>query len=275
MRFLTACRASALATSLLPHLQPLPRAATARFACSASDGEPGVGAALASIRERVAGAAQSAGRDAAPRLVAVSKTKPTEALREAYDAGQRDFGENYVQELVGKAPQLPTDVSWRFIGKLQSNKAKVLVHGVPSLAVVETLDSTKLANKLQAACDALTPARAEPLGVMVQVNTSPWEGTKSGVPADEAVALARHVVEACPGLRLVGLMTIGAAGDASCFETLRACRAEVAAALGVPPASLELSMGMSGDFEQAIAAGSDSVRVGSSIFGARDYSKKA
>jgi hypothetical protein len=231
-----------------------------------------VPAALAAINSRVAQAATSSERQSTPRLVAVGKTKPVELLREAYDAGHRHFGENYVQELVAKAPCMPDDTAWHFIGRLQSNKAKVLVKGVPSLAVVETLDSTKLADRLQRAVHELQPPRGA-LGVMVQADTSPWEGSKGGVALDDVVGLARHVVEACPSLQLVGLMTIGAPGEARCFEALRDCREQVASALGRPVESLELSMGMSSDFEAAIAAGSDSVRVGSSIFGARDYSK--
>jgi pyridoxal phosphate enzyme (YggS family) len=212
---------------------------------------------------------------AQPRLVAVSKTKPADLLIEAYEAGQRDFGENYVQELIEKAPLLPADTAWRFIGKLQSNKAKALVQGVPGLVAVETLTTTKLADKLQTAAAAAQPPRAAPLEVYVQVDTSPWEGTKNGVGADEAADVAAHVAAKCPALRLAGLMTIGAPGDASCFDALRECRETVAARLGVPPDALELSMGMSGDFEAAARAGSTSVRVGSSIFGARAYPPKA
>ena len=170
---------------------------------------------------------------------------------------------------------MPADTAWRFIGKLQSNKAKTLVKGVPGLVAVETLTSSKLADKLQAAAAALEPPRAAPLDVFVQVDTSPWEGTKNGVGADEAPDLAAHVQANCPALRMAGLMTIGAPGDASCFDSLRSCRDAVAARLDVPPESLELSMGMSGDFEAATLAGSTSVRVGSSIFGARAYPPKA
>ena len=210
-------------------------------------------------------------------MVAVSKTKPVELLLEAYEAGQRDFGESYVQELMEKAQPgvMPADTAWRFIGKLQSNKAKALVKGVPSLVAVETLTSAKLADKLQAAAAALDPPRAAPLEVYVQVDTSPWEGTKNGLRVGEAPDVAAHVQASCPALRMAGLMTIGAPGDASCFDALRTCRDAVAARLGVPPESLELSMGMSGDFEAATLAGSTSVRVGSSIFGARDYPPKA
>jgi len=258
--------------------------------CEAHD----VQQALAAVRRRLAAAA---GEGEEPRLVAVSKTKPVEALREAYDAGVRDFGENYVQELVSKAPQMPSDVRWRFIGKLQSNKAKVLSQArsircarphicsaaharsgpppaqVPNLVAVETVDSLKLATRLDSALRALE--RPEPLAVLVQVNTSPWEGTKGGVLAEEAAELAAAVAADCKSLRVAGLMTIGAAGDTGCFAALAACREAVAARLAVPPESLELSMGMSGDFEEAARSGSTSVRVGSSIFGARDYSKAA
>ena len=206
--------------------------------------------------------------------MAVSKTKPVEMLLEAYAASQRVFGENYVHEIVAKAPQMPRDIQWHYIGNLQSNKAKELVKGVASLSVVETVDSAKLADRLQAAL-AKEPPRASPLGIMIQVNSSPWEGSKGGVLADEVGALAAHVAKACPLLRLVGLMTIGAPGESSCFDTLADCRRSIASDLGLASEdALELSMGMSGDFEVAIGKGSNSVRVGSSIFGARDYPAK-
>ena len=229
---------------------------------------------LADVRERLSTAATAAGRsDAQPRLVAVSKTKPIDMVHEAYAAGQRHFGENYVQELVSKAPQVASDVRWHFIGGLQSNKAKELVKGAGNgLAVVETVDSAKLAEKLNAAVEGLETPRPNPLDVLIQVNTSPWEGSKGGVLVADVLTLAMHIRSTCPRLRLAGLMTIGAPQNTSCFTTLCECRDELAKRLRVPPRSLELSMGMSGDFEAAIAAGSDSVRVGSSIFGQRDYS---
>jgi len=263
---------AAAATSTQPPHLPMRSQLARLLACAPA--ATGISGALGEVQKRLASAADAAEMPA-PRLVAVSKTKPVELLREAYDAGMRDFGENYVQELVSKAPEMPNDVAWRFIGKLQSNKAKLLVHGVPSLAVVETLDSAKLADRLEKAMQELSPLRSEPLGVMVQVNTSPWEGSKGGVLAEEAPALAAHVAAKCPSLRLTGLMTIGAPGKLACFTTLRECREAVAAELGIEAQALELSMGMSGDFEAAIAKGSSSVRVGSSIFGARDYPPKA
>jgi len=208
-----------------------------------------------------------------PRLVAVSKTKPAEAVQEAYEAGQRVFGENYVQEMLDKAPLLPKDIQWHFIGHLQSNKVKAIIEGVPNLTMIETVDSTKLADKLNKAVEA---AKRDPLPVMVQVNTS-GEESKYGVQPADCVPLAAHIVRKCSGLRLAGLMTIGQPDYSSRpenFTCLAQCREAVAKELGLDPGSLELSMGMSGDFEQAIEMGSTNVRVGSTIFGAREYPAK-
>ena len=222
------------------------------------------------------------------RLVAVSKTKPVEMLMECYDAGQRRFGENYVQELIQKAQVMPKDIEWHFIGPLQSNKAALLVKQVgASLAVVETVSTMKLARKLNRAAEDVNAdvcQRRESdsesddkykyqLGVYIQVNTS-GEASKSGVGVgDEAIALAKGIVEECPYLSFQGVMTIGAPGDYSCFDKLVACRKAVARAIGngMEDSDLELSMGMSGDYEEAIRRGATNVRVGSTIFGARDY----
>eukprot|EP00927_Polykrikos_kofoidii_P082769 TRINITY_DN8313_c0_g1_i2.p1 TRINITY_DN8313_c0_g1~~TRINITY_DN8313_c0_g1_i2.p1 ORF type:complete len:287 (-),score=44.69 TRINITY_DN8313_c0_g1_i2:103-963(-) len=238
---------------------------------------------LETVRSKVAAASEARkaalepGSAPAPvRLVAVSKTKPAEALLEAYEAGHRCFGENYVHELLEKAPVLPEDVEWHFIGHLQSNKVGALIKGCPSLACLETIDSAKLARAVDKAWLAAGSARR--LKVMVQVNSS-GEETKNGVEAASAVELCRLIHTECRGLELAGLMTIGAPDYSGCrtedFETLHKCRAEVAADLGIDLTSVELSMGMSSDFETAIKEGSTSVRVGSSIFGARVYPNKA
>mmetsp|Transcript_104508 Transcript_104508/g.184350 ORF Transcript_104508/g.184350 Transcript_104508/m.184350 type:complete len:277 (+) Transcript_104508:39-869(+) len=208
------------------------------------------------------------------RLVAVSKTKPVELLQEAYASGHRHFGENYVQELVEKAPLMPDDVEWHFIGKLQTNKVNKLVKGCTSLSCLETVDSEKLAQALNRAWLAVH-ADGRKLKVMVQVNTS-GEGSKNGVRPDEScVKLCSRIAREFTGLHLAGLMTIGAPDYSGCriedFEALKKCRREVATAIGVDVDSLELSMGMSNDYENAIQQGSTSVRVGSSIFGARQY----
>lgn len=234
---------------------------------------------LNTVLQNIQSACEDNGRNVEEiRLVAVSKTKPSSLLMDAYKAGQRYFGENYVQELVGKAEELPNDIHWHFIGPLQSNKANLLVKSVvPNAAslTVETVSTLKLANKLNNAMAAVNEESDDDedkkLSIFIQVNTS-GEDTKSGVEPSEVAALCQDIVAKCPLLAIQGLMTIGAPGDYSCFDTLRECRDEVQVALGME--SLELSMGMSGDYQQAIAQGATNVRVGSTIFGARDYSNK-
>ncbi|OQR89836.1 proline synthetase co-transcribed bacterial protein [Thraustotheca clavata] len=203
-------------------------------------------------------------------LVAVSKTKPVSDVEEAYNQGQRHFGENYIQELVDKAPQCSADIQWHFIGHLQSNKVKTLITGVPNLYMVESVDSVKLANKLNTAWGQ--KGAEKPLPVLVQVNTS-GEVQKSGVAPEECVQLAQHIRESCANLLFSGLMTIGRFDDdtADCFEKLVSCRKTMSESLGIEEKSMELSMGMSDDYELAIANGSTHVRVGSTIFGARNY----
>lgn len=203
-------------------------------------------------------------------LIAVSKTKPVELLKGAYDVGQRDFGENYVQEVTTKGPQMADDVRWHFIGHLQTNKVKEIV-STPNLYCVHTVDSLKLAAELQKRCAAMRPDR--PLAVLVQVNTSAEESKSGCAPADCA-ELCASVVGSCPNLVLTGLMCIGkyssTEGDATPdFACLAQCRVAAAEKLGVAADSLALSMGMSHDFEAALEAGATHVRVGSTIFGAR------
>ncbi len=260
-----------------------------------SPSEAGVNIArnLEEVRSRVESACKDAGRSfESVRLVAVSKTKPLSYIQEAYsNSGQRVFGENYAQELEEKAQEMAAcenykqDIQWHFIGGLQSNKAAKLVKNVVPYGklVVETVNSEKVANKLDNAMENnFAPKENHKnnnddelllLDVFVQVNTS-GEESKSGVGIDESIVLCKHIVENCKRLNLKGVMTIGAPGDVDCLERLGNCRDLVADALSVDPASIELSMGMSGDFETAIAKGSTNVRVGSTIFGARDYSKK-
>lgn len=204
------------------------------------------------------------------RLVAVSKTKSNNDIMELYNSGVRIFGENYVQELIEKSASLPPDISWHFIGHLQSRNVKSLIQKCPNLSVMETVDSEKLASKLQAALASLKVPKV--LDIFIQVDTS-GEDTKSGIDTSEVIPMLEHLRRNCPNLVLKGFMTIGAPGDLSCFDKLVACREMVAAHLGTRADDFELSMGMSGDFEEAIRRGATSVRVGSVIFGERDYSK--
>jgi PLP dependent protein len=229
-----------------------------------------VQANLLGVKNKLEAAVGGCGRDVSSvNLIAVSKTKPASDIMALYNAGQRDFGENYFQELLGKVEELPDDIRWHFIGHLQSAKAGPLVKGVPNLASIETVDTPKLASKLNTAAGSYR-TEDNPLHICLQVDTS-GEDSKSGVTLSEVCALATHVKDTCPNLRVLGLMTIGAPGDSSCFDRLVEARVDAAAALGVEADSLQLSMGMSGDFEAAIAKGSTRVRIGSTLFGKRDY----
>ncbi|KAG0048638.1 hypothetical protein BGZ83_006429 [Gryganskiella cystojenkinii] len=232
---------------------------------------------LAGVRSKIEETLKTKGSLAQQaRLVAVSKLKPASDILAAYEkTGQRNFGENYVQELEEKSKQLPSDIQWHFIGSLQSNKCKV-VAAIPNLFVVETVDGSKKASTLDKACAAA--ARPEPLRIFLQVNTS-GEETKSGMLASEVLEVARHVVSTCPHLQLAGLMTIGSPnpdlenGDNPDFKLLNECRATILEALKIN--DLELSMGMSDDFPRALAQGSTNIRVGSTIFGSRPPFKSA
>lgn len=202
------------------------------------------------------------------KLVCVSKFKPASDIQALYDEGVRDFGENYVQELTDKAKELPKDIRWHFIGGLQSNKCKDLAK-IENIYVVETIDSIKKARKLD---EARGNSGFGKVRVYIQVNTS-GEEQKSGCKPEEVVEIAKFIID-CDNLELRGLMTIGSYGASSSdgfneeFEVLRKCSEVVTSELQlVEP--LVLSMGMSGDFVQALKQGSSSVRVGSRIFGER------
>jgi pyridoxal phosphate enzyme (YggS family) len=191
---------------------------------------------------------------------------------------------------------LPRSIKWHFIGGLQSNKCKPLAEQIPNLWCVSSVDSAKKADQLEKGRAALVVRVEEGGGrfgeggefesrlrVMVQVNTS-GEEAKSGVEPGEALELCRYIRERCPHLKLSGLMTIGAIARSKAttpedenedFVCLRETRDRVAEALGIAKEELELSMGMSSDFEGAIALGSNEVRIGSTIFGERLPKKDA
>ncbi|MFH5823970.1 YggS family pyridoxal phosphate-dependent enzyme [Georgenia sp. AZ-5] len=238
-------------------------------------------AGLAEVRRRVAGAAAAAGRDpAGVRLLLAVKTQPVEAIRAALDAGADLLGHNRAQELVATGPALAApgvpSHEMHFIGHLQSNKVNQVLRWA---SCVQSVDSLRLAERLdqaaarRAGADAGAPGAA--LDVMVQVNTSA-EPSKSGAAPDEAADLAT-AVGALPHLRLRGFMTVGAhSPDAAVvrasYDRLAALRDAVVTS-GAPgtAGAVELSMGMSGDLEIAVAAGATMVRVGTAVFGARAY----
>lgn len=220
---------------------------------------------LQAVRERMAQAARAAGRDpAGVRLVAVSKMHSAGEVAQALSAGQTLFGENYVQEAQSKIAQVGPGARWHFIGHLQGNKARLAAQ---LFDMVESVHSLKLAQALDRHCQEL----GRTLPVLLQVNLG-GEAQKSGCQPEEAPALALALA-ALPGLRLKGLMTMPPFFDDPAqarpiFAGLRRLAASLAP--GLPPGCMdELSMGMSGDFEAAIAEGSTLVRVGTAIFGRR------
>jgi pyridoxal phosphate enzyme (YggS family) len=196
-------------------------------------------------------------------LVAVSKLQPSEAIQAAYDAGQRDFGENYVDELLTKARSLPRDINWHMIGHVQSNKLSKLL-SVENLSVIHTVDSLSLALKINKKLQEIQ----KNLDFFLQINTSD-ENSKSGIRVFNFFEVLEEILKNCSNLKFKGFMTIGEKGSVEDFEILRKCRKETAEKIGVDEEMVWLSMGMSGDFEQALQYGSNFVRIGSSIFGER------
>ncbi len=222
---------------------------------------------LADVRARIAAAARGCGRDpGAVRLVAVSKTFPIEAVREAYDAGQRDFGENRVQEALEKSRAAgDLAIHWHLLGHLQANKVR---KAVGPLSTLHGLDSIELIQKVDVVAVELG-VRPE---LLIQVDLA-GEATKHGVAPGEVPRLLESA-ERCQAARVVGLMLLPPAPDTPedarpWFTRLRELR-DGWLASGVPPSMLrELSMGMSGDFEVAVQEGATLVRVGTAIFGRR------
>eukprot|EP01132_Coremiostelium_polycephalum_P010650 gene10650-13047_t len=209
------------------------------------------------------------------RLVAVGKTKPSEMIRILYQQGQRHFGENYIQELITKSEELSdlNEIKWHFIGSIQSNKVKMLSQ-VKNLYAIETIERKEIVEKF--AKSLPSSDNGSKLNVMVQVNTS-GEESKSGCKPSEVIDLVQSVLNHSDKLVFLGLMTIGSPNvtpDQPDFMTLLECRENVSKTLNIPKDTIQLSMGMSHDFEDAIKFGSTSVRVGTAIFGDRDYSKK-
>ena len=202
-------------------------------------------------------------------LIAVSKTHPIPDLMEAYNAGARDFGENKVQELTEKIPQMPDDIRWHMIGHLQRNKVKYIVGKV---FLIHSVDSLRLAEEI----DKESKKAGIISDILIQVNIS-HEATKFGTDKEEAIKLIQDAAK-LSNLRIKGLMTIApytenAEENRTYFSALKNLSIDIEA-LNIDNISMDfLSMGMSGDFIVAIEEGANLVRVGTNIFGARDYSK--
>lgn len=223
---------------------------------------------LASVEEHICSACRRSQRECSEvRLIAVSKTKPVEMLQEAYDEGIRTFGENKPQEIRDKYPALPSDIKWHMIGHLQRNKIKYIIDKV---CMIHSVDSLRLAE----AIDAEAAKHDLVMPVLIEVNVA-GEESKDGVAAADAEELIRQAA-LLPHIRVCGLMTIAPftsdpEENRQYFRQLKKLSVDINAKNIDNVSMCELSMGMTGDYEVAIEEGATMVRVGTGIFGERNY----
>lgn len=223
---------------------------------------------LAEVQSRVEQACKRAGRDVAEvTLIAVSKTKPVTDLQEIYNAGVRDFGENKVQEMCDKMEKMPKDINWHMIGHLQRNKVKYIVGNV---ALIHSVDSYRLAEEI----NIQAKKKGLVVPILVEVNIAD-ETTKFGVSKEDAMELVRQIAS-LDALSIKGLMTIApyvvdSEENRAYFRKIKELSVDIDNQ-NIDNVSMDiLSMGMTGDFEVAIEEGATMVRVGTGIFGKRDY----
>ena len=224
---------------------------------------------LEQVRKNIEEACRAVNRDPGEvTLISVSKTKPVSMLQEAYDAGSRDFGENKVQEIMDKYPQLPSDIRWHMIGHLQRNKVKYIVDKV---ALIHSVDSLRLAETIEneAAKHNVT------VPILIEVNVA-QEESKFGLKTEEVLSLVESVA-ALPHINIKGLMTIAPyvedpEENRGILRHLKKLSVDIAAKNINNVNMSVLSMGMTGDYQVAVQEGATMVRVGTGIFGERDYS---
>ncbi len=222
------------------------------------------------VLKKIENACIKAGRDRSEvKLIAVSKTKPVSDIMQVYEMGQRIFGENKVQELCGKVPQLPEDIQWHLIGHLQQNKVKYLMENT---AMIHSVDSFKLAETISK--EAVKHGKVMP--VLLEINVAEEE-SKFGITAAETENMVRSI-SVLPGIEIRGLMTVAPFVDDPednrwVFRKMKQICVDINNKNINNIKLNELSMGMTNDFEIAIEEGATFVRVGTAIFGERDYSK--
>ncbi|MCC8051184.1 MAG: YggS family pyridoxal phosphate-dependent enzyme [Clostridiales bacterium] len=225
---------------------------------------------LNEVETRVARACLRAGRSRDEvLLIAVSKTKPVEMIEEIYQEGVRDFGENHPQEIRDKFPQLPADVRWHMIGHLQTNKVKYVIERACMIHSVESIRLAEMISSAAVSHDLVMP-------VLVEVNMA-REESKYGIMPEETESFIREIA-AFPGIHVNGLMTIApytenAEDNRVYFRNMKKLSVDIAEKNIDNVDMCDLSMGMTGDYEIAIEEGATMVRVGTGIFGMRDYSK--
>lgn len=225
---------------------------------------------ISNVEARIKAACKKAGRDVSDvTLIAVSKTKPVSDIEEAYEYGTRDYGENKVQELCDKYPVLPKDIKWHLIGHLQRNKVKYIVDKVH---LIHSVDSLRLAEQI-----SIEAVKKNVIAnILVQVNIAN-EDTKFGLKEDETIDMIKNI-SILPGVHIKGLMTIApfttnSEDNRKYFRGIKEL-SETIARLEIPNVEMkELSMGMTGDYEVAVEEGATLVRVGTGIFGNRNYNK--
>ena len=223
---------------------------------------------LEQVRKNIEEACRAVNRDPGEvTLISVSKTKPVSMLQEAYDAGSRDFGENKVQEIMDKYPQLPSDIRWHMIGHLQRNKVKYIVDKV---AMIHSVDSLRLAETIEK--EAAKKAVIVP--ILIEVNVA-QEESKFGLKPEEVLPLIEQIAD-FSHIRIKGLMTIApyvdnAEENREIFRELKKLSVDIAAKNINNVTMSVLSMGMTGDYMVAVQEGATMVRVGTGIFGARNY----
>ena len=226
---------------------------------------------LRDVEKKIEDACKRSNRD--PKevtLIAVSKTKPVEMLQEVYDAGARNFGENKVQEIMDKYDHLPQDIHWHMIGHLQRNKVKYIVDKVQ---MIHSVDSLRLAETI----DKEAKKKNVTVPILIEVNVAE-EDSKFGLSLEEVTALAEEISK-LSNVRVCGLMTVAPfvedpEENREVFRSLKKLSVDIAAKNINNVTMSVLSMGMTNDFEVAVEEGATMVRVGTAIFGARDYSRK-
>lgn len=225
---------------------------------------------LQEVEKKIQAACERAGRDRSEvTLIAVSKTKPVEDLMEIYDAGVRTFGENKVQEMCEKMERMPEDIKWHMIGHLQRNKVKYIVGKV---ALIHSVDSFRLAEEI----NIQAKKRGIVVPILVEVNIAEEE-TKFGVTRDDAIELVKQIAT-LDGIQIKGLMTIApyvvdSEENRGFFRKIKELSIDIMNQ-NIDNVGMDvISMGMTGDYEVAIEEGATMVRVGTGIFGKRDYSK--
>lgn len=226
---------------------------------------------LKNVQTKIQSACTSAGRSPEDvTLIAVSKTKPVSALHEAYAAGVRDFGENKVQELIDKISQLPDDIRWHMIGHLQRNKVKYIIG---KIALIHSVDSLRLAEEISRE----SVRKGVDTDILIEVNIAEEE-SKFGVTYQETVELVENI-SLLPGIHIKGLMTIApytefAEKNRLYFRKLHELSVDIEGK-NIDNVSMSiLSMGMTGDYSVAVEEGATCVRVGTGIFGERDYTNQ-